>query len=652
MVATMTAEELAHTLRMDPAVFADVAKTMAAHPDSTIEPADRSADTNGRQAIVDLGEQREEQGIAAGLTLGRTIGEGGMGIVRIATQRSLGRRVAVKTLRKEVRSDHATLRLLREAWVTGSLEHPNIVPVYDLGLGDDGVPIIVLKHIEGDEWSTLIRDEGLMRTRFGPGDLLEHNLRILASVCNAVSLAHAKGVLHRDLKPENVMIGRFGEVYVVDWGIAVSLRDDPTGRLPLASDAREVAGTPCYMAPEMLGAIGALSERTDVYLLGAILHEILTGAPPHAGTFQKIVGSILLSTFEYGPDVPPELAAIAQRAMSREPAARYASAEDVKKQIEWYLRHRGSLALSMEASRRVAQMRALMSVDADAGTRDRLYHLFAEARFGFRQAMSACEDNVAAERGLRDAIETVVCWELERGTAEAASAALAELEAPPPELRARVAAALREREAHRRRIARLEKLDAELDPSIGRRTRVAVMFFLGVVWTVAPQLEARFEEVSRDPRLMYLWTLAIIGLAGAAFKWGRESLSKTLVNRRLRAIGMTCFALQLALELGCNWMQLPFEKNITLHFFLWTVTMASAAIFLDRKLWPSAFGYLAGFLFVARVPAWRWHVMSAAHLVLLVNFVLAWGSLDDRPQRFRRWLGRDPARGDELPPRR
>src|SRR5690606_8689637 len=102
----------------------------------------------------------------------------------------------------------------------------------------------------------------------------------------AVRFAHARGVLHRDLKPGNVMIGNFGEVYLLDWGIAVALRDDGTGRFPLASEATELAGTPSYMAPEMLGreAGPPLSERTDVYLAGAVLYELITGRPPHVGT--------------------------------------------------------------------------------------------------------------------------------------------------------------------------------------------------------------------------------------------------------------------------------------------------------------------------------------------------------------------------------
>lgn len=639
-LATLTEEEIARTLRMD---VSGIENTIAQNPASTIEPADRSAvDTHGRQAVVDLGEQRNEQGIAKGLALGDTIGEGGMGIVRSATQRSLGRRVAVKTLKTNVKSDQATLRLLREAWVTGGLEHPNIVPIYDLGLSDDGSPIIVMKHIEGAEWSSLIRDAAAMRERLGEGDLLEHNLRILIGICNAVSLAHDKGILHRDLKPENVMIGSFGEAYLVDWGIAVSLHDDPSGRLPLASEAKEIAGTPCYMAPEMMGALGTLSERTDVYLLGAMLHEVLTGEPPHRGTFKQIVASILLSTFEYGAEVPPELGHIAKKAMSREPSARYASASELKVELEWYLRHRSALALSSEAERRFEQMTAIIRAPQERDSRERVYHLFAEARFGFRQAMNACEDHTLAIDGQRNAIEAIVRYELEHGTADGAAAALVELEAPPAELRKRVEQALARRDVDRKRIERLEKMEADFDPTIGRRTRVFVSTLLGVIWSSAPQAAAVLER--RNPggfvstNMMYVWSFGLVTICGLVYLWGRESMSKTAINRSMIAIGMMSFALQLLLEVGTNIMGLPWRTSLVLHFVVWAGIGVALAVFLDKRFFFAAAGYCGAFLLAAAMPQHLWHWMSLANGILTLNFVFLWGSLDDKPRKLEAWL--------------
>jgi hypothetical protein len=440
---TLSDEELARTLEMTEVNLAQLGETLARSPGSTIEPTPNRSSAAGRRALEGLDDGRAKRTVVDGLDMGATLGEGGMGLVRMATQRSLGRTVAVKTLRPSAKNDQTTLRLLREAWVTGSLEHPNIVPVYDLGLDTDGSPIIVLKRIEGRPWSELIADAEAMKATFGTNDPFEQNLRILIQLCNAVSLAHARGILHRDLKPENVMIGSFGEVYLVDWGIAVTLKEDPTGRLPQASEAKEMAGTPYYMAPEMLGS-GTLTERTDVYLLGAILHEILTGRPPHEGeNFRAIITSILFSSFTFAENAPSQLVEIVKRATSPKPAERFESAEAFRQRLEWYLRHRGSLVLSAEAAERTAEMRALLARDEAADEqRERIHHLFAEARFGFRQALRASDDNEAARVGLRDVTEMVVVFELQKGTPEAAAAALTELEAPPPALARRVADAL------------------------------------------------------------------------------------------------------------------------------------------------------------------------------------------------------------------
>ena len=634
LLATMSEDDLARTLRMSPSSLADVMKTVAANPGSTIEPTRASSDAPGMRALEVLGEQRGGSSITKALAVGATIGEGGMGIVRVALQKSLDRQVAVKTVRKDAQSRSATLRLLREAWITGSLEHPNIVPIYDLGLDEDGSPIIVLKRIEGVEWATVVHDADAVRERFGAADLLEYNLRILVQLCNAVGLAHSRGVLHRDLKPENVMIGRFGEVYLVDWGIAVSVRDDPSGRLPLAKDAVDMAGTPAYMAPEMLGStLGKLSERTDVYLLGAVLHEILTGTPPHhRDEFRAIVVSILTSEPTYGPDVPAELADIARRAMARDVSARFGSADEMRQRLEWYLRHRGSLALSRVALERVAQLRDLVEPASTerAGVRDRIHRLVAEARFGFRQALAASEDNAVARDGLREAITLVADYELRRGRPEAASAALAEIDDAPADLVARVAEAMRLRGEEKRKLARLEKLDAQLDPSTGRRTRMTIGFLVGALWTVMPQAFAWYERThdvtSTDT---YMGTFAVVAPSLALYLWGRESMTKTAINRRIIAATGIMFAGVFAIEVGCHLLRIPKETMPILLLLHFGIIAAMISVNSEARLFPAAFVYVAAFFVAAVRPDWRWHLMSAADFFLMVNFVAAWYSHRD-----------------------
>ena len=203
---------------------------------------------------------------AVGLSLHEVIGSGGSAVVRMATQRSLAREVAVKQPREE------KLRwvLLREARITGRLQHPNILPVYDIVRSEEGDPLILMKRVGGQNWTQVMA-----------GLSLEDNLRILLQVCNAVAFAHSQGVIHRDLKPDNVMIGEFGEVVVLDWGLAVRTEHLDEPWIPLASDQSGIAGTPAFMAPEMLGGVevarargiplkdlpspGVVGPRTDVF---------------------------------------------------------------------------------------------------------------------------------------------------------------------------------------------------------------------------------------------------------------------------------------------------------------------------------------------------------------------------------------------------
>ncbi|HTM20603.1 MAG TPA: serine/threonine-protein kinase, partial [Kofleriaceae bacterium] len=357
-------------------VPAEEAATLAQRPSSTIVPAP-AQDTGGQRALAVL--ERLASG-AASLQAVETIGQGGMGVVRLADQVALGRRVAVKTLRSDRRGDAAALDLLREAWVTGSLEHPNVVPVYDIGLDEQGSPQIVLKRISGHAWSELISDAERVAELFGTEDLLAWNLDILGQVLNAVRFAHSRGIIHRDLKPDNVMIGDFGEVYLLDWGIALSLRDDGTGRLPLASAAREMAGTPAYMAPEMLGnGTGVpLSERTDIYLSGSILYEMLTGRAPHDGTTAlAVVSSVVKSCPDMPDDAPAELVRICRRAMDPDPDGRFENAEQLRLALRGYLQHRGSERLAAHAQQRVAELAAAAAAP-DAGDpvkRQELYKL-------------------------------------------------------------------------------------------------------------------------------------------------------------------------------------------------------------------------------------------------------------------------------------
>jgi len=176
-------------------------------------------------ALSSLGAQHlpplavsEEEGVACDFRVLERLGRGGMGTVHLARQESLRREVAVKRLRPDTSNESTRQALIHEALVTGSLEHPNIVPIHALGRVDEAEPMLVMKRVEGVSWQTLIQQPEREAYRGHRPDRLRRHLDILKQVAQAVHFAHSRGVIHRDLKPENVMLGEYGEVYVVDWG--------------------------------------------------------------------------------------------------------------------------------------------------------------------------------------------------------------------------------------------------------------------------------------------------------------------------------------------------------------------------------------------------------------------------------------------------
>ena len=275
------------------------------------------------------------------LRIEQTLGEGGMGLVRAATQVAIGRKVAIKSLRPSCRSAAARLELLREAWVTASLAHPNVIPIYEIMTDDEGWPLIVMQRVEGVNCAALLEDEERARECSHGQDLLRWHLSVVVQVCHAVQHAHRAGIIHRDIKPRNVMIGPSGEVYLLDWGLAVALNDEWAGCVPSACDATGLDGTPEYMAPEMWGGVpDRLSVRTDVYLLGAVLFEIVSGRPPHPRQGRAEILKSLLEAAEPAPlGAPPELEQICRRAMSVHPAERYESAEAFRCAVEDFLQY-------------------------------------------------------------------------------------------------------------------------------------------------------------------------------------------------------------------------------------------------------------------------------------------------------------------------
>jgi eukaryotic-like serine/threonine-protein kinase len=620
---TLDATPLDRTLEMRITALGDTVEV--AHPRSTIEPA-RRAGLDGRAQVALAGLMSERHD--ARISVESTLGEGGMAIVHLAVQRSLGRKVAVKTLRPGQHSPQSAARLLREAWTTGAVEHPNVVPVHDVSVDAAGMPIIVLKRIEGRGWDTLMFDAAAVGDLRGARDLLEWNLRVLLAVCAALSAAHARGIVHRDVKPENVMIGAYGEVYLVDWGIAVSVAEDPSGRFMLAREATEMAGTPVYMAPEMLGGPDPrIDARTDVYLLGAVLFHVLAGRAPHDHeNFRDVLKSVIASDCRPPAEAPEELAQVCRRAMHVSPDERYPSVDRFRHAIEEFLRHRGSLLLTAEADANVDELAALLGA-ADGAERARAYGRYGAARFGFLEALRAWPDNPVAHDKLVAAATRMVDYELSQGAPEAAEALLADLDTPLPELVARVALLKKEVLAKRARLEKLARIGESHDVAKGSRTRLVVTLIAGVLWTVSPIAVHSLVEGANAYANMRWFILAQVAVAFALGIWARESMTATVVNRQLLAAVMIMFAAVLAAQIGGQILRLPPSTIWLMYTLVWATMAALSLVLFGPRLLPQTLGYFAAFFVTAIHPEWRLYAITGANLLFTVNFALVWGAL-------------------------
>ncbi|TVQ03575.1 MAG: serine/threonine protein kinase [Planctomycetaceae bacterium] len=427
-------------------------------------------------------------GERADYNLDKKLGEGGMGVVYAAWQQSIRRVVALKMLKRG--STHQTAqreKFLAEAVITGELEHPNIVPIYDLGRDVEGAIFYAMKRVQGTPWDKLIRKQSL-----------PENLEILMKVADAVGFAHSKRVIHRDLKPENVMLGDFGEVLVMDWGLAVTLGE---------SSAIAMAGTPAYMAPEMvMGPPSAIGLRSDIYLLGAILYEIVTGHRPHGGS------SITQCLMAAGQnEIKPtektgELVDIALRAMATRPKDRFGSVREFQDAIRDYQSHTESISLSARAEEDLAE-----------AIRSDRYETYARAMFGFQEATSLWGGNEKAKRGALVAALEYARGAQRRGDYELGLSLLDDSIPPHRALAAELREAQQEVEQRKQRLQAARRLGTTLIATIF--VVVTGAFF----WIRAKEQQARIAQ--NEARVAE-------GEAREAQRIAQEALTEAIVQRK------------------------------------------------------------------------------------------------------------------------
>jgi len=448
---------------------------------SAAEPVDLSSSLT----VADRIEVREQTIADAGKVkpppqyeLLDVLGEGGMGTVFRARQTSVDRQIALKMLRPESAEKRRDRdRFLSEAVATADLDHPNIIPVYDLGANESGQFFYAMKEVHGTPWEEVL-----------DGKPLQENLSILLRVADAVAFAHSRGIIHRDLKPDNVMLGDYGEVMLTDWGLAVSVT--PGGKASKLEDEHAVGGTPSYMAPELAaGEVARIGPCSDVYLLGAILFRIVTGRSPHSGDgvmecLRNAANNVIEVPEEAaGRTREQELLDIARKAMATEPGERHGDVKTFQTQVRAYLDHAESIALAEHAA-----------ADLEKAQQSRDYQDYTEALSGYGQALKLWADNERARTGLKDAQLIYASCAFERGDFDLADSLLDGGVPAHRALAKRIDAARRERDAHVKRVRTFKTVAA---------ASAAAVLVLGVgafIWVQRAELNA----VQAEKRAMEL----------------------------------------------------------------------------------------------------------------------------------------------------
>jgi len=446
-------------------------KTLASDAENRVVPGDPLT-TWSRVPKLSVSRSEPPAPADADLKVIRELGRGGMGVVEAALQSTLQREVAVKTAREARTEDrHA---LLREARIAGGLEHPNIVPIHMLGRDADGSPMVVMKRVRGQPWTEVV----------DAGSSTDDILEVFSEVCHALAFAHDRGVIHLDVKPDNVMLGEFGEVILLDWGIARRV-----GETDVPKSRTGIVGTPAFMAPEMAeGRLADLNERSDVFLLGATLFRAFEGKPPYHGRnlFAVVARACNGERGDY-EHTPPGIRPILDKAMAVDPEHRFASVGELSEAVRAFARRQpveklldGSTRVIAELERTVdglMEEASASSSSAQRGSRREIREECGQARFVAQQVLEEWPDDVSATELWRRSTIVLVRLALAYGDLGVARAVLEELKDPPADLVSEVEALKAEEAARRAELAeRRRAMDMESGRANRRRLGIAVLF--------------------------------------------------------------------------------------------------------------------------------------------------------------------------------
>ncbi len=534
------------------------------------------------------------------------LGMGGMGEVRRARQPALQRDVAIKLVRSDAQTSQPSRILLREALVMGYLEHPNIVPIHVVGRDEGDELVVAMKRVEGITLAD--RVSGGYRLQ-----QLEENLELLIAVCNATEFAHQRGVLHLDIKPSNIMIGSFGEVYLVDWGTAVAWREDVPSTIPRPLNDGLIRGTPAYMAPEMVSAAPSTPE-TDVFLLGGVLHAILAGHGPNVGdSAEAVLECAFISPRRELPDaVPDELADILHKSLARRPSERYETAGALRDALTAYLKSRTAREMLDSAKRTRANFTDLIAAEAPKA---QVYGAFGAARQLLVDAQHAAPDPSYARAELQVLIETMCDWELANNNPAGAEALLHDLPQLNPQLRERIRLASEANLAER---VELVELRRQIDPRVANNQKIAMWLaiagVIGVIYVTPAALG--YSPVPSEAlvgHVGYLIALLIVTLGL------RSRLMDTRVNREVVGLVWVLSLFGLFGRIAAYFGSIELGVAIGFDLALVATMGAFGAWIIDRRVLAAVPWHFAGAVAAFSMPEHGALIFGLSHFVALAS---------------------------------